>query len=348
MAFVGGATLCREFYSQAIRPLVEERFPGLAYSAGLFGSGSEVLGYDDRVSTDHDWRPRVFIFLSEADFEANGNDLERVLLQGIPPVFQGYGTQPGTNAEDPRNHFVFSVHRYFEQYLGVNPYQEIAAVDWLLLAEQRLLSVTSGRIFHDPRGELQLVQERLRYFPDEIWRYLLACQWHRISQEEAFVSRAGDVGDELGSRLIASRLTRELMRLCFLIERRYAPYSKWFGTAFSQLPCARQFEPIFQNIVAATHWKERERALARAYELIAGMHNALGVTEPLATAVSSYHGRPYLVIHAERFAQALFGTLADPVLRRLPPIGSIDQWVDCTDILNDPRLARGLKSLPTP
>ena len=62
-----------------------------------------------------------------------------------------------------------------------------------------------------------------------MWRYVLACQWKRISQEEAFVGRCGEVGDELGSAVVAARLIRDVMRLVLLIERRYPPYSKWLG-----------------------------------------------------------------------------------------------------------------------
>ncbi len=37
------------------------------------------------------------------------------------------------------------------------------------------------------------------------------------------------IGDEVGSALIGSRLVRDIMRLCFLMEQTYAPYAKWFG-----------------------------------------------------------------------------------------------------------------------
>ncbi|NTU80855.1 MAG: hypothetical protein HGA45_15995 [Chloroflexales bacterium] len=30
------------------------------------------------------------------------------------------------------------------------------------------------------------------------------------------------------------------MGLCFLIERHYAPYPKWFGSAFQRLACAAE------------------------------------------------------------------------------------------------------------
>src|SRR5438045_1988481 len=52
-------------------------------------------------------------------------------------------------------------------------------------------------------------------------------------------------GDKMGPSLIASQMAASLMNLSFLIQRRYAPYSKWFGTAFSQLNiAARLSDPL--------------------------------------------------------------------------------------------------------
>ena len=67
---------------------------------------------------------------------------------------------------------------------------------------------------------------------------MMASGWQRIGQEEHLTPHAGSVGDELGSALIGSRLVRDIMSLCFLMEKRYAPYAKWFGTAFLRLECA--------------------------------------------------------------------------------------------------------------
>lgn len=38
------------------------------------------------------------------------------------------------------------------------------------------------------------------------------------------------------------------MRLCFLMEKQYAPYPKWFGTAFAQLDCAERLLPVFEEV----------------------------------------------------------------------------------------------------
>ncbi len=123
-------------------------------------------------------------------------------------------------------------------YLDFDADAEITPADWLTFPQQKLRTLTEGAVYHSGLGDLDALRERLSYYPRDVWLYLLAAGWMRISQEEPFVGRTGDVGDELGSRVIAARLIRDLMMLCFLIERVYAPYPKWFGTGFARLACA--------------------------------------------------------------------------------------------------------------
>jgi hypothetical protein len=54
MPAMSGLELARRFYVEAVLPIVEATFPGLVHSAARIGCGSEVLGFDDRVSRDHD------------------------------------------------------------------------------------------------------------------------------------------------------------------------------------------------------------------------------------------------------------------------------------------------------
>lgn len=133
------------------------------------------------------------------------------------------------------------------------------------------------------------------------------------------------------------------MRLCFLIERRYAPYSKWLGTAFTRwLTCGPTLTPIFTAVLTAADWHTRERHLSAAYEQIAAMHNALGITPPLTSDFAPFYGHPFLVSRAHRFVEALQATLPDdPVLRNASIIGAIDQFSDSTDLHN-----RRSKNLP--
>jgi len=136
------------------------------------------------------------------------------------------------------------------------------------------------------------------------------------------------------------------MQLCFLMEQQYAPYSKWFGTAFSKLTCAPALTPVLQRATLTTDWRARETALAEAYSIMAGMHNALGVTAPQPTEVSSFFKRPFSVIHGRAFASAIKAQIQDEVVRRIPEdIGGIDQFSDSADLLEAVGLRRRLKAL---
>jgi hypothetical protein len=57
----------------------------------------------------------------------------------------------------------------------------------------------------------------------------------------------------------------------------------------------------------------------------------------LAPGSFRYHDRPYLVVHAGRFAATLEGAIGDPAVLRIPHrSGSLDQIGDSTDVLAHP------------
>jgi hypothetical protein len=138
------------------------------------------------------------------------------------------------------------------------------------------------------------------------------------------------------------------MRLCFLMERQYAPYPKWFGTAFQQLNSAASLVPVLQQALSAGSWQEREELLCTAFEYLAARHNQLGLTEALPEKTTPFFGRPFRVIWGAKFSNAICARITDPAVRRLtrlPLIGNIDQFSDSTDLASDPRWRFALRSL---
>jgi hypothetical protein len=365
--FIPGLELSERFYREAIKPVLDSKFPSTLYSAALIGDGSEVLGFDTAMSTDHDWGPRAQIFLKPEDHRRWSGDIGDALSTDLPREFHGYptsftppdendnGTQllDASGGDGPINHRVeiLTAEIFFAEHLGfaLDSSTEIAAEDWLTFPQQKLATITGGRVFHDQIG-LEAVRARFSYYPHDIWLYLLASGWNRIEQEEHLMGRAGYVGDEIGSALIAARLVRDIMRLCFLMEKQYAPYQKWLGTAFAKLNAAEKLQPILRNVLVAEIWMDRQTHLASAYENVAQLHNRLGITPPLPTTAKDFFGRPFKVISMGQFSSALKAEIRDAAVKKIASkrlIGGIDQYTDSTDLVEDKSLRPTLRNLYT-
>ncbi len=364
MGFVKGLELSRAFFADAVQPILARRLPQLQYSAGLIGSGSEIIGYDDPVSTDHHWGPRAMLFLSPADHRNLAEPVSTLLAEELPVRFMGYSTNfsaPKTEDGDqgtqllvdinggPVNHRVeiLTLAGFMRDYLGLAVERPLRAADWLSLPQHKLLSFTAGALFRDDL-HVQAARDRLHYYPRDVWLYMLACGWSRIGQDEHLAPRAGAVGDELGAALISGRLVRSIMQLCFLLQRRYAPYPKWFGTAFAELDCGQELSPVLRSIQLSENWRDRQRRLCAALEILNRLHNVLRLTAPIQPATQEFHGRGFKVGNAWRYIRPLLAEIRDPEMQAISDcslIGSIDQFSDNTDLLEATRLREKVASL---
>lgn len=348
--FISGLDLSQSFFGEAIAPFLESNFPHLRYSCGLIGPGSEVLGFDDEMSSDHHWGPRALLFLSDADYQRAVPQIAELLSRSLPREFRGYPTNftapdPNDNGTQllqpvdsgPVNHRVeiWTIRRFFLNYTGFDVTEALKPCHWLAIPQQKLRTITAGRVFRDDL-DLRETCGRFSYYPRDVWLYLLACGWSRIEEEEHLMGRAGYVGDELGSAVIGARLVRDVMTLCFLIEKQYIPYAKWFGTAFQLLLAAADLTPLLQATVTASDWHERQRHLCGAYETLATRFNSLGVTNALPTTVEPFFARPFLVISKGRFSRAIVEKIEDAEVKAIACrglTGSIDLLSDNTEIL---------------
>jgi hypothetical protein len=360
-SFIPGLELSRRFYEEIVRPILAAHFPALPYAAGLIGSGSEVLGFDTEMSTDHSWGPNVHLFLRDEN-ELLADIIYEKLNAHLPNTFLGYAVRfvpvpneprsvvPAKEGDTNTHHLIrpVTLRTYMQTYFGWDVDTSLEIADWLTFPSQKLRAFTAGAVFEDTIGDLTALRQQLAWYPQDVWLYLMAAGWVRIAQEEPLMPRAGYVGDEIGSALIGSRLVRDCMSLCFLMERQYAPYAKWFGTGFRRLNCAATLSPMLGEVQQAQTWQERMAALAEVYRCLAEMHNGLGITVPLSTDPVQFHDRPFLVIDGDRFAEALVGQIRDPMVQQLAErrlIGSIDQFSDSTDLREDMGYRNTLRGL---
>src|SRR5512135_2849613 len=83
-SFIPGIELSRLFYFEAVLPILQERFPNLPHAAARLGAGSDVLGFDTPMSTDHDWGPRLMLFLAEDDADRLHETIYKALQATLP------------------------------------------------------------------------------------------------------------------------------------------------------------------------------------------------------------------------------------------------------------------------
>jgi hypothetical protein len=358
--FIPGLQLSELFYKEAVGPILRASFPHLGYAAARLGYGSEVLGYDDAMSRDHDWGPRLTLFLPDDNLKTEKPKIDEVLGNKLPHQFRGYSTNWSLPREDqtwalvelaegPINHRVeiTSVRDFLLGYIGFDITGELTPADWLTFPQQKLLGITAGKVFHDD-VELQAVREYFSWYPQDVWLYLLASVWQRIGQEEHLMGRAGEAGSEIGSALIAARLVSDILRLCFLLEKRYAPYPKWFGQAFSQLKSSGVLGPILAKVLQSENWQARDRWLASSYETCMRMFNDLGITDKMPEQSEQFYNRPFRVIWGENAAKQIVRKIEDPPVKRIASrslIGNIDLFTDNTDLLEDPQFRNALRQL---
>jgi hypothetical protein len=270
------------------------------------------------------------------------------LHRSVPARFAGHPTAfPLTRDPSPRLRIeVTTVEHWTQTWTGTGPDGPETPLDWLSLPWQRLAEQAGGAIFCDRPGRLTGWRRSLAWYPDDLWRLVLAAQWQRIGEEEPFVGRGSQLGDHPGAAALTGRLAHELWRLALLLARRWPPYPKWLGTAAARLPGEDGFAGAVRRALAGPGG--RDHLLSLAGSALARRQNALGLCGSQDPTPRWFHDRPFRVLDAGRFAAALREAITDPQVRALPPLGSVDQVCDAVPVLGEAGRCRALMAALLP
>lgn len=353
MSSDGGLGLSKRFYEQVVAPVFDRDFPHVPYAAARIGWGSEVLGYDTDISTDHDFGPTVQLFLSDSVFSVCAEQVMERLDEVLPAQFEGFTVRycsvtrpPDVERKQPgmlgsfHGVELYTLSAWFERFFCESYGTEFSIQTWLGYSEQLLLIATAGAVFRDDNGELTAFRKRLSYFPRDVWLYKLSVQWGLIAEEREYVGRAGEAGDELGSRIIAARMVGNIMRLAFLIEQRYVPYPKWFGSAFSALNCADELYPLLDKVLLSNCWQQREDSLRQSCLYVAELQlkkQIPGATEP---SVTNRYTRPFKFVDSLQIGNSIKSAIKDSRLREISEFGGVDQIISSNFVLSSPAYSR--------
>lgn len=348
--FVPGLDLAEGYYRDVVGPLLAGHYDGVKHGAALMGGGSDVLGYDTAASMDHDWGPRCQLFFPDGTSALFLAEVAEFLRRNLPVAYQGFPThfapkrenEPGVKImtavdQGPVDHMieVTTPAAFVERRTGLDAARPLSERDWLILSNRSLLAITAGRIFHDDVG-LDALRRQFQWYPRDVWIFLMGCAWWRMRRLERSLGHSGMVGDELGAQVQAGRLVRDFMRLAFLMERTYAPYSKWFGRGFQDLPCAEVLGPQLEALLSAKGFEARDTALAAASQSLGEMHNRLGITQLVPAQSRPALDRPYRIIWMDKFARACFREVQSPYLGglfRKGVVGNVEFLTDSVDVV---------------
>jgi hypothetical protein len=342
MVDVPGAQLSRAYYAEVVGPLLARHRPGLEVAAARLGSGSDVLGFDDAQSRDHDWGLRLTLLVEDGRAE----EIDALLERELPARWEGLPTRFATTWEPVvrQRVEVASAADFVASRTGIDAARLTAAGpelrDWLSLTGQAALEVTAGPVFQDGPGVLGALREQLAWYPRDVWLYALAADWHRLGQEFPDVGRAGLRGDEDGSAVIAARHVRTLLHLAHLLHRRWPPYGKWLARSAADLPGGGALRVTVHEVLRAGDWSSRQTALADAVELLASAQRAHGLPTP-DPATEPFFERPHLGLR--EFAAPLHALIEDQAVRDLPVgVGTAEQISDNVTVLVDAAARRRL------
>ena len=284
---------------------------------------SDVLGFDTARSTDHGGGPRVQVFVDAADVEAVTGRVDA----GLPDTFLDWPVRYGWGPVPVQHHVtVTTLPEWLVALLGVDLTRPLEIADWLVTPQQLLLGVSGGAVFHDDTVSSRASASRS---PGTQTRCGAGC-WAANgggSPRRSPSSSARRRSATSWARALAARLARDVMRLALLIARRYAPYSKWLGTAFARLEHPDGLDRFIADAVQAPDLEAREAALGSAYEAVARRFNALGLIEPVDPELRQFHNRPARVLTAYRFADPAWSR--SPIRRSArgrPSAGSTRSW----------------------
>lgn len=222
-----GLELSEKYYEAFGKQMIHESFPELEdrIATGLVGEGSECFGFDDGISTDHDFEPGFCMFIPSGLDSKTVFNLERAYSK-LPKEFEGFKRQTLSPTGGGR-HGVIEMCEFYTKHTGFESGPETLE-DWLGIPEYALSEATNGKVFRDDLGEFTAIRNRLMNRPEEIRLKKLAGNLLLMAQSGQYnYGRCLKHGEKEAAQLAMCEFVKHTMSVFFLLEKRYQPYYKW-------------------------------------------------------------------------------------------------------------------------
>lgn len=233
----------REFYETVGKEMIHTHFSEYEerIAIGVVGEGSDCYGFDDEISTDHDYAIGFCMWLTDSDYAKIGEALQTEYDKLV-------------KSEDRLRYRrgVLSINGFYNRLLGTSVnYEKEFSVDYQKVEECQLAEVTNGMVFRDDMGLFSKVRQKLLgYYPERVWREKLAQGIHEFSKNaQSNYARMMARGDALTAQICVGKAIESAMDLIYLLNRTYAPYYKWKKKGLEAFSISKKILPLLEQIV---------------------------------------------------------------------------------------------------
>ncbi len=269
---MNGLKLAREYYETYGKEMLEGGFSDYLpfISVGLAGSGSEVLGFDDEISHDHDFEPGFCIFIPSEDVldRKAAFALERAYAK-LPSEFNGFSRQKISPAGGAR-HGVIRLDEFLTGKIG-NPEGRLSVYEWLKIPTQYLLEVTKGELFYDGDGKFTKIREELSLMPRDVRLKRLAGHLLLMSQSGQYnYMRMVKRGDMAAAGMCVYEYVKNAVAAIYLLNNEYMPYYKWQMRGLKELDILSELALPLEFLITVGNEESYVNEKIDRIELIAG------------------------------------------------------------------------------
>ncbi len=248
--------ICERYYDEFGQQMLETEFADICdkIAVGLFGSGSECLGYDDEISKDHDLEPGFCIFIPGEDIIDSRLEfkLERAYAK-LPKEYMGL-KRSGLSPVGGERRGVIRFEEFFRNRCG-SPSGQLSTADWLTIPEYYLLECVNGKVFNDNFGAVTAVRERLLYFPENIRLKKLAGNLLLMAQSGQYnFYRCIKHGETAAAQLAVFEFVKSALSVIFLLNKQYQPYYKWSFRALNDLKLLNNMTGKLESLMTTENY----------------------------------------------------------------------------------------------
>lgn len=222
-----GMELSRAYFEAYGRNMIGSQFAEYEsqVAAGLVGEGSECLGYDDRLSQDHDFGPGFCIWLPESVFREIGPQMQQA-YDNLPKTFEGFRRNETSYGGGRVG--VFSLEEFYRKYTGLT-HAPKDNMEWFRIPQDFLATATNGEVFIDNLGEFTKIRTELKnYYPEDVLKKKLAAKVTVMAQAGQYnYPRCQKRGDTYAAYMACGEFIRAALAVIYLLNEEYKPFYKW-------------------------------------------------------------------------------------------------------------------------